>query len=330
MVKHKIHKITHYEFWPTWLFYAPFVPVYFWFSLKNKDFLYFCKTNPSIVNGGFFGYSKSAIQKYIAAEFKPKEQIITGKEKLILDNFPLIVKPDIGERGKDVSVLNTPEDLQLFLMKKHNNQVFILQEYIDLPQEFGVFYCKYPNETHGQILGITGKEFLVFHGDGQTTLREFINQNQRAFFRKKYLENKFFSVLDEVLPQGESLLLEPIGNHSRGTRFYDASHLATPELLAKIEKIITPIPQYSYGRLDVRAKSAEALSCGEFKVLEVNAVNSEATHIYDENYTLFQAYREVYRVLNHQSNIAKQWAKKGVKSPKILEFLLALKAHLFS
>lgn len=132
------------------------------------------------------------------------------------------------------------------------------------------------------------------------------------------------------MPKGKTILLEPIGNHNRGTRFFDASHLATQELLTQIEKVIRQIPQYSYGRLDVKAESDEALSQGNFKVIEVNGVNSEPTHIYDKNYSLLKAYREVYKTLNHQSNIARQWAEKGAKSPKIPDFLLALKAHLFS
>ncbi|MGV4439329.1 hypothetical protein ACQ1PL_07505 [Ornithobacterium rhinotracheale] len=329
-IKHKVQKIICYEYWSVWIFYAAFVPAYFWFSLKNRDLLYFCKTNPSLKNGGFFGYSKSQIQRYIPQEFRAKEQIIDQDKKLTLTKFPMIAKPDVGERGKGVIRLNNQSELNDFLAQLNENQKFILQEYIDLPKEFGVFYCKYPKDEHGQILGITGKEFLTFHGNGKQTLREFIQQNERAFFRKKYLENKFSAILDKVLPKGKTILLEPIGNHNRGTRFFDASHLATQELLTQIEKVIRQIPQYSYGRLDVKAESDEALSQGNFKVIEVNGVNSEPTHIYDKNYSLLKAYREVYKTLNHQSNIARQWAEKGAKSPKIPDFLLALKAHLFS
>ncbi|MGV4460001.1 hypothetical protein ACQ1Q5_00540 [Ornithobacterium rhinotracheale] len=329
-IKHKVQKIIRYEYWPVWIFYAAFVPAYFWFSLKNRDLLYFCKTNPSLKNGGFFGYSKSQIQRYIPQEFRAKEQIIDQEKKLILTKFPMIAKPDVGERGKGVIRLNNQSELNDFLAQLNENQKFILQEYIDLPKEFGVFYCKYPKDEHGQILGITGKEFLTFYGNGKQTLREFIQQNERAFFRKKYLENKFSAILDKVLPKGKTILLEPIGNHNRGTRFFDASHLATQELLTQIEKVIRQIPQYSYGRLDVKAESDEALSQGNFKVIEVNGVNSEPTHIYDKNYSLLKAYCKVYKTLNHQSNIARQWAEKGAKSPKIPDFLLALKAHLFS
>jgi len=36
---------------------------------------------------------------------------------------------------------------------------------------------------------------------------------------------------EEILPAGTVKLLEPIGNHNRGTKFLDGNHLINSELL---------------------------------------------------------------------------------------------------
>ena len=37
---------------------------------------------------------------------------------------------------------------------------FIVQAYVDLPLEFGVFYVRYPEESTGRVTSIVGKEML--------------------------------------------------------------------------------------------------------------------------------------------------------------------------
>ena len=51
---------------------------------------------------------------------------------------------------------------------------------------------------------------------------------------------------------------------------------------------------FHFGRFDVRAESEEALRAGRFRVLELNGVASEATHIYDPKTPLLAAYRVLF------------------------------------
>jgi len=57
---------------------------------------------------------------------------------------------------------------------------FIVQEFVDLPLEFGVYYVRFPNEERGFVNSITAKEFLYVQGDGLKTLQELIFEKDRA------------------------------------------------------------------------------------------------------------------------------------------------------
>ncbi|SMC63244.1 hypothetical protein SAMN06296427_10526 [Moheibacter sediminis] len=289
-----------------WIFYAPFVTYWWWNSLKSNSLFYFCKVNPGIKFGGFTEYSKFDILKQISPEFVPKTDFISNKTDFKnLWEFPFVVKPDIGERGVNVEVIHSVNDW----INYPSQENLIIQEFIDFPFEFGVFYAKMPNENSGEILSITGKEFLQLESDGILTLRNFIAENTRAFFRKDYLLKKFENELDIVHPKGTKILLEPVGNHNRGTMFYDASDLISEKLTQKINEISEGIDRFYYGRFDVKAKSIEDLKNGKFIILEINGANSEATHIYDPKYSLIQAYKEARRHLDIQFQIARNQPK---------------------
>ncbi|MGI9527495.1 MAG: D-alanine--D-alanine ligase [Weeksellaceae bacterium] len=324
MVKHEIKKITHYEFWEYWVFYAPMLIIWFYYSLKARSFTYFTAVNPGLKHGGFFDYSKYDIQKQLPSQLRPKEQLVRKLDEINKDfNFPFIAKPEIGERGKRVQLISSQKELDIYERNAKGNP-FIIQEYVDLPKEYGIFYAKLPEDKIGKVLSITGKEFLTFTGDGQTSLREFIESDSRAYFNKSYLYMKYHKEQNLVLPPGEKLILEYIGNHNRGTYFYDHSEIITTKLEKAIDEAVSHIKGFNYGRLDVKSTSDEALQNGEFTIIEVNGANSEPTHIYDENYTIVQAYKEVMRHLKVEYIIAKDQINKGVKPTPLIEFIKAL------
>lgn len=328
MIKHEIKKITRYEYWHVWGFYAPFVPVYLYFSLLNRSLLYFCRVNPGMKYGGFFDYSKHKIQKQVPKEFRPKDCLISpGENPEKPFDYPFILKPNQSERGRNVQFVKNEKAYRLYL-EKHKEEQVIAQEIIDYPLEFGVFYAKLPQEEKGRILSITGKEFLSLKGDGKTSLRMFIESNERAYFQKSYLYMKYHNRMEEILPEGEVWVLEKIGNHNRGTYFYDSFLLKTKELEEAVNAVALNLKNFYYGRFDVKAKSIEDFKKGHFKVIEVNGVNSEPTHIYDLKYSIVKAYKEVFRHLNIQQKIAQQQRGKGVRTPRMKTFVKDLVQHL--
>ena len=308
----KITKWTRYEFWSFWLFYGPLTPWYIYKIFRAGAPAYFCAANPGIKWGGFMNYPKIDLLNQIEEKYKPKTVFFEEftSQKIPFD-FPFIAKPNIGERGIGVELIRNKTDWETYILQ--NNRELILQEYFNSKFEFGVFYVRLPNEKNGKIISITTKEFLTFTGDGKSTFRELINQNLRAFYRKDYLFERYKTDLSLILANGEQKLIEPIGNHSRGTIFLDGSHLKTIQLEKTIDKIAKNIDGFFYGRIDLKAKSLEDFQNGNFVILEINGANSEATHIYDPSHNLLKAYKEVLKHLNYQHKIAIQNNKNGIK-----------------
>ena len=52
---------------------------------------------------------------------------------------------------------------------------------------------------------------------------------------------------------------------------------------------------FHFGRYDVRTDSAEALQRGEFTVIELNGLSSEATSIYDPKHSVWFGWRTLCR-----------------------------------
>ena len=237
--------------------------------------------------------------------------------------FPFIAKPDIGERGVGVELIRNTNDWKNYIQDNHQN--IIIQAYNEYPLEFGAFYVRLPKEKNGKLISMTGKDFLRFVGDGKSTFRELIHQNIRAVFRKDYLYQRYQNELDYILPKDQTILVEPIGNHNRGTTFLDATDLISNKLTLAIDEIAKGIEGFFYGRFDIKAKSIEDLQNGNFVILEVNGANSEATHVYDPKHNLLFAYKEVIRHLNYQHKIAKQNHELGheyVKWPLLAKELI--------
>lgn len=155
-------------------------------------------------------------------------------------------------------------------------------------------YCIMPGKTKGQITSVVRKGFLSVTGDGERNLKELIDDEIRANTRLEYLYKKLEHELNIILPNGQKKILEPIGNHCRGTTFYNAQELITDKLNAIFDAIAQQIQGYNYGRFDIRVPSWEDLYLGKnIKILELNGVSSEVAHIYDPEYYLIRAYKDV-------------------------------------
>lgn len=280
--------------------------------LKSRSFFFFNTANPLIRNGGFLMESKKEIYDFIPAGYYPKTVLIkphTHLEditKMLEENnlqFPLIAKPDIGMRGFQVAVLKTKQELEVYGRKTKVD--FLVQEYIPFENEIGIFYCRLPNEQEGFISGIVGKEFLSVKGDGHSTVEKLLLKNDRGLLQWKILSRNP-DVMNRILAENEKFTLVPFGNHCRGAKFIDLTHLADDKLQAMINTTCKKIPEFYYGRLDIRFNSWEELQAGKnFSIIELNGAGSEPTHIYDPKHSIFFAWREIIRHLNILFRICK-------------------------
>jgi hypothetical protein len=65
----------------------------------------------------------------------------------------------------------------------------IVQEYVP-GIEFGVFYCRFPNEERGRVISITEKRLPEITADGHSTVQDLILNDSRAVcIAKTYLRN---------------------------------------------------------------------------------------------------------------------------------------------
>jgi len=296
-IANQIHRWRHWEFWPIHLFYAPVYAYNVLMALRYRSFHAPLYCNPAIPFSGFIGESKGDILELFknhpehllnSVRF---EATITYEQLLVLLNeknlrFPLVLKPDYGQRGKGISIVEHEDGLRSILNELEGPHM--LQEYHPGPHEFGVSYVKPPGREHGFIMGITGKVFPTLEGDGKSSQKELIEKMADAKGRFKLFEPYY---TDHILQKGERLPLVRIGNHCLGTRFTDESHLITPALEAAFQRIVSHSPGINIGRFDIRASSIDSFCIqAQFKIMEFNGATSEPAYVYDPSFTLWRAW----------------------------------------
>lgn len=340
----RLKRIAKWEFWPLQVFYAPVVLYVLWLAIRHRSLTAFTAVNPAIPAGGFKGESKDEIYNRLrdsdaAADFVLAHTLLRGAlslpEKLrrasrfVAENglqFPLVLKPDVGERGKGVMIVRSYESLEAGLSGVDSD--LILQEFAS-GNEVSIFYYRYPDEIRGHIFSITEKQFPSLAGDGRSDLEELILRDPRAVcLAEKYFEQNRDALAD-VHATGKEIQIIEIGTHSRGAIFLDGGWLKTDALEKKIDKICRGFDGFYYGRFDIRTSSFEDLKRGlNFKVIELNGVTSESTNIYDPQYSLFDAYRLLFRQWRIAFEIGAANRELGVKPTSVLELArLALGAR---
>ena len=314
-----LHKLFHWEYWP---FQIVYIPIYFlWalYALRARTIFFFNTCNPTMRNGGFIMDSKKEIYDLIPSQYYPKtrlvEQNVAFETVISLIEasqiqYPLIAKPDIGLRGSAVKKINSVDELRAYHYKASFD--YLLQDLIPYAHEVGIFYVRFPHQKHGKITGIVAKEFLVVEGDGVSTLAELLKANPRYALQLKALAKEYGSQLDTVLTKGELRNLVPYGNHARGAKFLDYSHLISPELTKVIDEMCLQIPEFYFGRMDVMYRSWEELEQGKhFAIVELNGAASEPTHIYDPKHSLFFAWKELVKHISYMFQISVANQRRG-------------------
>lgn len=294
----------NWEYWPVWLANIPTVLFWLFFAIKARKLFFFSTANPGIETGGVLGESKINILRRIPTEFLPITLFVDAAAQDVTTlcqrieaaglRFPVIAKPDIGERGFRVQKINNMADLTAYVM--HNKVAFLIQEFIGLPLEISVMYYQFPRETKGHITSICVKEMLHVTGDGKSTIAQLMAAYERASLQIERFEQAFPNLLTQIPAVGEKRLLEPIGNHSRGTAFLNGNRYIDDEVTEVFTRIGQQMEGVFYGRFDMKCESIELLRRGEeIKILEFNGVAAEPAHVYDPAYPLGATYRDIYR-----------------------------------
>jgi membrane protein DedA with SNARE-associated domain len=337
MIVSRWRRATRWEFWPPWLFYPPVLAYVGWLALRHRSLSVLTAVNPGVPAGGFIDESKSDI----LAGLSRAEGLVAGGARIGANEsreprrarvdaflaeerlgFPIVLKPDAGQRGSGVAIVRDREAAARYLERIRVD--CIVQEYAS-GDEFGVFYFRDPAEPDGRIFSITRKVFPTVRGDGVRTLDELILGDPRAVCMAKLHLARNAASLSRVPAEGEIVQIVEIGNHCQGAVFLDGRDLITPELEAAIDRLSKAFDGFYFGRYDLRARSAEHLRRGEgFKVIELNGATSEATHIYDPEHGLLHAYSVLFRQWRILFDIAAENRRRGAPTVGVGELLRAV------
>jgi len=322
-------KLKSWEYWPFGIVQLPVMIYFAWLCLRARSLIFFSASNPGIPMGGMFGESKYDVLKKIPQKYIPNSlliQVPTSRETVIKNikshgfQFPLILKPDLGERGFMVSRIIREEDIDVYLKKMKFN--FMVQELVDLPLEFGIFYTRFPNKEKGFVSSIVMKEMLAVLGDGKSTLQMLILKKDRAKLQWGNLQEVYKERLNEVLKEGEKLELVSIGNHCLGTKFLDGSHLINDKLSETFDQISKQIEGFYFGRFDLRCASLDDLYNGNVKIMELNGCGAEPGHIYQPGYSIRKALTVLFIHWRNIFLIARENTERGFRYTPFKEALV--------
>ena len=115
-----------------------------------------------------FGESKINIMQHLPEDLLPNtvfvkkgtswETVRTAVDQKGL-SYPLIAKPNVGERGFQVLKVEEEEMLQEY--HGRNDMDFLIQEFVDLPVEVSILYHRFPDQQRGAITSICLKKFFA-------------------------------------------------------------------------------------------------------------------------------------------------------------------------
>jgi membrane protein DedA with SNARE-associated domain len=333
----KLGRIRHWEFWPIWIFYFPVLIYVFFLAIKHRSLTVFTCSNPAIIGGGFIGESKHDIYKGLQAETDENDFLLSHHllpEEMPLDNrlrsvaawqdnngldFPVVVKPDSGERGKQVEIAHDLPELTEMLNDFEGD--LLIQEFAD-GVEISVFYYRYPSQQNGKIFSITEKVFPELTGNGKNNLEELILMDKRAVcLADKYFDQNI-ARLHDVPSKGEKIQIIDIGTHSRGAIFNEGKEIQTEELERAIDSIVKQYDGFYFGLFDLKAPTREDFRRAEsVKIIELNGVTSESTNIYDKRYSLFDAYGILFNQWRIAFEIGAENVARGFQKTRLRDLI---------
>jgi membrane protein DedA with SNARE-associated domain len=334
-----IARVWRWEFWPMWLFYAP---VGLWtalLALRYGGYRTLTAANPGIPDGGVVGESKFFIlSKLPAGDTIPSALINVGEPparaaalRACLEDcgwrFPIVMKPDVGQRGTGVRLIDTARAAEEYLERMPDR--VLVQPYNPGPHEAGVFYYRLPGAARGRILAITDKHFPAVTGDGSSSIEDLVWADRRLRMQARTFVSRLGSRRHAVPARGEPVAIGIAGNHAQGTMFTDGRWMITPALEARFDAIARSYEGFYIGRFDVRYRDREAFMAGrDLAIVELNGATAECTNIYDPQGSLFSAYRQLFAQWGLVFQIGAMNRRDGVRASSTSRLVALIRRHV--
>jgi membrane protein DedA with SNARE-associated domain len=332
-------KVALAERIPPLIFYIPLAVQWVWLGLKYRDLSLPALANPMVEVGGLWGESKSSYMVMLSmpqrgwlADFVTiRREQVGGSDcerasRAMASaglSFPVVAKPDIGWRGYGVALIQNAAELRAYLAAFPLGEVIILQRPIFCDGEAGVLYVRMPGEAGGKILSLTFRYFPFVVGDGHSPLRDLILRDARTAWKAGAhfgLDTSHIGRdlqdLDRVPAAGETVRLSFIGSNRVGGLYRDAREHITAALTRRFDEISKGLPEFYYGRYDIRFESVEQLRNGEgFSIIEINGAGGESINVWDPAMPLAQVYRELFQQQRLLFEIGDRNRRRGFRPP---------------
>lgn len=243
---------------------------------------------------------KSDIYKFLPQDYYPSTFVVTKLSEIedIINSkkltLPIILKPNIGYKGVLVEkVENWKQVKQVF--EKFDGQEIIAQEYVGLQKEYALMFYKYPASGKYGVSSLIEKSYPFILSDGVSTIRELISNLKNPFLDKeKVFQSMPLPYLKSIPEGGETIIIEKIGNYSRGAKFHSRMDDISEGIIQVTHDLFNNVQGMNFFRIDLKADSLLAFQNKEFKILEINGAKSEPLHIYDQQYSIMRVIKDIH------------------------------------
>lgn len=324
------------EHMPKWLICVPLTIQWLWLAIRYRSLTLPSAANPLITSGGLVGEGKleyfegmgpiasAAIAKYCAVS---THRVPSGAELRQLMRravlfFPLIAKPDLGLCGYGVRLLANMGELQAYLKAFPVNETVVLQEYLPQDEEAGIFYARDPLTGNGRIIGLALRSFPRVTGDGVSTIAELTALDPRAGRALNSRLHECRHDAGRTPAAGEVVRLATIGSTRVGGLYRDGGACITPQLTAAVDAIARDMPEFYFGRFDVRFNTLQELSAGRgFTIMEVNGAGSEAIQAWDPDIGLAAGLQMIFQKQSLLFAIGDAMRRQGVRPIGLIKLI---------
>ncbi len=344
----RTHVTSFFEFWPGWVMYFPVAFQWIILALRYRSLTLPFLANPSLHLSGMVGVPKTALMdqatdkaakvilpwvQHNVNNATPTQQAETCIAKAAKDGIklPFACKPDIGCRGAGVKLVETENQLAQIIESYPPGATLLCQKLASYEPEAGIFYVKDPHTGTCKIPSMTTKILPRVTGDGIQTLGQLIEGDPRAGKLKFLYQERHQDRWNDVPKENETIRLVFSASHSKGAIFTDAREHITSSLIHAIDEIMQGLPDFYYGRLDVKFKDLESLKEGKhLEVVEINGASAESIHIWDKNAKLSDAVKALLWQYRTLFRIGAYHRARGKTPPTLRDFLRGwrLERHL--
>jgi hypothetical protein len=330
---------SFFEFWPTWAMYIPVVIQSLLLSIRYRSLTLPLIANPKLPLSGMVGVGKSELFSQaqgichdsilawttVQRDTQPIDQQVANALTKMQDHnlqFPVVGKPDIGCRGVGVKLLHNEQQLRDCLATYPIDSILLLQKLASFEAEAGIFFVRHPDKAEGEIISLALKYTPYVVGDGVKTLQQLIETDPRASELQHLYIARHKESLNKVIEADQPYKLIFAASHSRGAIFRDAKEFITPELNSAINKIMADLPEFYYGRMDIKFSDIEHLQLGEdLQIVEINSASSESLHIWDRKTPFLEAIRSLLFQYKTLFKLGAANRKRGYRPPKFKQLL---------